>query len=90
MRLVFIMLLSAVTLSGPVAAYAKKKTATSPKKEAVKQTPYEKLFKDKKGQCLKGMFTVHKVDGKVYFEVPERLLGRDMLLGSTVDRKSVV
>ena len=78
------MLLSAVTLSGPVAAYAKKKTATSPKKEAVKQTPYEKLFKDKKGQCLKGMFTVHKVDGKVYFEVPERLLGRDMLLGSTV------
>ena len=78
------MLLSAVTLSGPVAAYAKKKTATSPKKEAVKQTPYKKLFKDKKGQCLKGMFTVHKVDGKVYFEVPERLLGRDMLLGSTV------
>ena len=30
------------------------------------------------------MFTVHKLDGKVYFEIPDQLFGRDMLLGSTV------
>ena len=30
------------------------------------------------------MITLHKVDGKLYFEFPLSLLGRDMLLGSTV------
>jgi len=30
------------------------------------------------------MFTIHKMNEKVYFEIPLNLLGRDMLLGSTV------
>lgn len=84
MRVAFIVLLSALTCMGPVTTYAKKKKATLPKKETVQQTPYEKLFKNKKGECVKGMFTVHKLDGKVYFEIPDQLFGRDMLLGSTV------
>lgn len=84
MRLTFIVLLSAMTVLGPVTTYAKKKQAAPPKKETVQQTPYEKLFKSKKGECVKGMFTVHKVDGKIYFEIPAKLFGRDMLLGSTV------
>ena len=30
------------------------------------------------------MFSIHKMDGKVYFEIPFKLLNKDMLLGSTI------
>ena len=35
-----------------------------------------------------GMIRLHKVKGKLYFEFPVALLGRDMLLGSTVSEIS--
>ena len=82
------MLLSALIVSGPSASYAKKKTKEAEKKETVKKTPYEKLFKDKQGECAKGMFTIHKVGGKVYFEIPTAMLGREMLFGSTISEIS--
>jgi hypothetical protein len=49
------------------------------------QTPYEKLFKDKKVETAKSSFiTLHKVQSKLYFEIPYATLGREMLASSTV------
>ena len=30
------------------------------------------------------MITLHKMDGRVYFEIPLALMGREMLMGSTI------
>ena len=38
----------------------------------------------KKHTVAKGLITLHQLDGKVYFEMPISLLGKDMLIGSTV------
>lgn len=63
----------------------KKIEAASAKKLEKKQTPYEKLFKDKPVETAKSSFiTVHKVQGKLYFEIPYKTLGREMLIASTV------
>lgn len=59
----------------------KKKKGEAP--EVKKETDYEKFLKDKP-QTEKGFITVYKLKGKVYFEIPDSLMGRDMLLGSTV------
>ena len=54
-----------------------------------KTSDYEKLFKGKKCQTVKGLVTIHKVDGeKLYFELPMSIFGREMLLGSTVSETS--
>lgn len=44
---------------------------------------YSELF-GKDHKAVTGMFTVHLVGGDVYFEIPLDLLGREMLLGSTI------
>lgn len=62
----------------------KKKKADTEKTEKKKDTPYDKLFKDKKAETVKGMVTIHKIEGKVYFEFPMSLFGKDMLIGSTI------
>ena len=64
--------------------FGKKKAATEQPKDTVKKkTPYEKLFE--KGDSLhRGLLNVHFCKGKVYFEVPDSLLGRTFILGSTV------
>jgi len=48
------------------------KTAT-PEKDSVKA--YEKLF-EKVEKSAKGMFTLHKMKGKVYFEIPLEMMGK--------------
>ena len=34
------------------------------------------------------MFRLHDVKGKLYFEIPDSLFGREMLLGSTISEVS--
>ena len=72
-----------------VAASKKKKKAKSeqPAPAPKKTSEYEKLFKEKH-ETADGMIRLHKVKGKLYFEFPVALLGRDMLLGSTVSEIS--
>jgi hypothetical protein len=55
--------------------------ATGPK-------PYKEIITDK-AVTRKGMFTVHKVDDKYYFELPAKLLGRDILVVNRVSKSSV-
>jgi hypothetical protein len=45
--------------------------------------PYNKVITDKAVSDA-GVFTIHKVDEKYYFEIPDSLLGREMLLVSRV------
>lgn len=49
---------------------------------------YEAFFKEKKCETVTGMMTLHKMDGKLYMEIPDTLLGRDFLLASTVSETS--
>ena len=41
--------------------------------------PYKEIITDK-AVSKKGLFTVHKVEDKWYFEIPDSLLGRDILI----------
>lgn len=50
---------------------------------AKKKNKYDELFKGKH-ETAKGMITLHMMKGKLYFELPVDLLGREMLIGSTV------
>jgi hypothetical protein len=58
----------------------KNKQSKSEKKE---KSDYEKLF-SKKHDVKNGLFVLHLVDSKLYFEVPLKLLNKEMMLGSTV------
>ena len=48
-----------------------------------KESRYDKLFK-KDHETAEGMITLHLMDGKVYFEFPLALFGREMIMGSTI------
>ncbi|MGG9963338.1 zinc-dependent metalloprotease [Ferruginibacter sp. SUN106] len=50
--------------------------------------PYKEVITDK-AKTSKGLFTVHKVEDKYYFELPPRLLGRDILIINRVSKSSV-
>ena len=52
-----------------------------------KEDAYADLLSGKT-ETVSGLFTLHKKDGQLYFEVPLSLMGRDMLLGSTVSGTS--
>lgn len=55
------------------------------KAEKKAESKYERLFKDKRVETVRGgLITLHKTDGKVYFEFPRKHLGERMLLGATI------
>ena len=56
--------------------------------EATRESKYDKLFKQEKFVTRKGVFTLHKTDKKLYFEIPLTLLNREFLLGSTIKETS--
>lgn len=58
------------------------------KEDKEKLTPYQKLFKDKKVQTAHGLMTIHKVGDKLYVEFPVAMLGREMLLASSIENTS--
>ena len=53
------------------------------KKETL--TAYQKLFKDKQVKTAHGLMTIHKIGDKVLVEFPIRLLGKDMMLTSSIE-----
>jgi len=50
--------------------------------------PYKEVITDK-AITRRGMFIVHKVDEKYYFELPNKLLGRDILVVNRVSKSSI-
>ena len=81
-----ILLVLPCTQTSFASARKKKTVATETKKEPTKrQSKYDKLVKNKSCETARGEFvTLHKLDGKVYFEFPVKYLGREMLLASTI------
>jgi len=75
----------ALFLSMPSIAAEKKVAVTAPPAAdtAVKgpYKPYAKIITDK-AVTQKGLFKVHKVEDKYYFEIPDSLLGREMMMTS--------
>lgn len=66
---------------------SKKKAGKGETEDKKKESEYEKFMKDKP-ETHNGFINVYKLKGKVYFEIPDSLMGRDMLLGSTVSEIS--
>jgi len=102
MNKILISMLAAAVLVGTAATdasaalFSKKKAEvavvdSSKLKKKKPLTPYEKLFKDKKSHVVasSNFITLHKVDGKVYFEIPPKYFGRTMLLASVPTKVSL-
>ncbi|MDD4638354.1 MAG: DUF5117 domain-containing protein, partial [Bacteroidales bacterium] len=77
---------SALRLNSPVkrGSAVQKKDTTAKKKLSA----YEKLFDKKKVKTSTGLFTMHIVAGKLYFELPVELLGKSFLMSPVVDNVS--
>lgn len=54
----------------------------------VKLTDYEKLMNKPGRKTSEGMFTLHTAEGKLFVEIPLKLMGRDILVGSTISEIS--
>ena len=71
------------------AARGKKKSASGTTETPKPLSAYEKLFKDKRVTTVRGFMTLHMFEGnKLYVELPDSLLGREMLLGTTIEESS--
>lgn len=87
----FVALLFVVPVVEPAYAWKKKKKKVKTEQKAPEKplTKYERLFKNKQHEVASGGFiTIHKVENKIYFELPTKYLGRDMLIASTVSETS--
>ncbi len=89
--LVLTLSLCALIAAAPLEAKSRKSSRKKAKTEAAapkpKESAYDKLFK-KKHEVADGMIKLHKVDDKLYFEFPQALFGREMLLGSVISETS--
>ncbi|WP_375584508.1 zinc-dependent metalloprotease [Cyclobacterium xiamenense] len=70
--------------------YPKEKAAQAEDKEAPKKEvskdglkPYQEVIKEG-AQSRKGLFDVHLVDEDYFYEIPEEMLGREMLMVTTI------
>ncbi|MEY4457287.1 MAG: hypothetical protein RLY15_1551 [Bacteroidota bacterium] len=76
-----ILVLSSLCVLMTISLMAQKADTTAVKKEAPAK-PGPKSFKDfisKKAVTKTGLFTTHFMDDKYYFDIPDSLLGREML-----------
>jgi hypothetical protein len=60
-------------------------TAAPPAKNKSVPAPYSKVI-PKDAFTQKGLFTIHEVEGKIYFEIPDSLLDRDLLMVNRILR----
>lgn len=89
----FVAALFVVPFANDSYAASRKKKKNKNKTEEVapkkKETPYEKLMKKPGRETAEGKFlTLHKIDGKLYVELPLKYIGRDMLIASTTAESS--
>ena len=83
-NMLYICFLSFFLFGWGVQGQAKKKDKE--KKETL--TAYQKLIKGKQVKTAHGLMTVHKIGDKVLVEFPIRLLGKDMMLTSSIENIS--
>jgi len=56
---------------------------TKPPAKPTGPKPYKEVI-TKNAKSKEGLFKVHEVEGKFYYEIPDSLLGRDMLMVTTI------
>ncbi len=84
----FVVTLCVGIFSMPVEAAGRKKKNKNTGEEKEK-SKYEKLFENKNHVCAKSNFiTLHKVNGKLYFEIPLEYMEREMLMAATVKKST--
>ena len=86
--LVFLVMGSFSTLHAQKSKKKKKKTDVpapkpKPKKDAI--LPYSKVI-TKKAKTDKGLFDVHTVDDKRFYEIPDSLLNKEMLMVTRISK----
>jgi uncharacterized protein DUF4953/uncharacterized protein DUF5117/uncharacterized protein DUF5118 len=59
------------------------KPKPKPKKDAIK--PYDKVI-TKEAKSEEGLFTVHKIDEKFFYEIPDSLFEREMLMVTRISK----
>ncbi len=85
----FVFLLIGAVQTSEAQLFKKKKKSTEqkaadkPKKGDIK--PYEKVI-TKEAKTDKGLFLVHQVDDKHYYEIPDSLFNREMLMVSRISK----
>ena len=67
---------------------AKKGEVEMSQSQTPKKSAYERLFAGKKVETAKGLMTLHRMEGKLYLELPVALMNRDFLIASTVSEIS--
>ena len=91
---IILMLLPALLTAEDALAQRKKKKkgeeeqSEKPKKPESKKgepKPYDEVI-TKEAKSDEGLFTVHKVDDKYYYEIPDSLWGREMLMVSRISK----
>ena len=82
--LILVLVLLGISFSVDAGERSRKKNSREDKVEKKSSSRYEEFFQGKKCETVRGLITIHKMDGKLYFEFPLRLLEKDMLLGSTI------
>ncbi|MDO5607099.1 MAG: zinc-dependent metalloprotease [Capnocytophaga sp.] len=83
-----VMLISSATTAEAQIFKSKKKkteTVTDSTKTKPKPSPYESLI-TKKAETKKGLFTVHKVGDKYYYEIPDSLFNKEMLIVTRISK----
>lgn len=67
----------------PAAAPAPAPAAPRPQPNRPGPKPYGEVITDK-AKSKDGLFKVHELDGKYFYEIPDSLLGREMLIVTTI------
>ncbi|MES2517004.1 MAG: zinc-dependent metalloprotease [Bacteroidota bacterium] len=70
----------------PAAPTAPAKPAEAPK---TGPKPYKEVITDK-AKTTKGLFTVHKVEDKFFFEIPDSLLGREIMTVTRITKSATI
>lgn len=75
----------------PKASAAAPAAVAAPKADAPKPgpKPYKEVITDK-AKTSKGLFTVHKIEDKYYFEIPDSLMGREIMTVTRVSKSATV
>ena len=82
------LLLAGYALPASAAFSAKKKKGKTEQAEKPKPSKYKTTFSAEKG-CVtasSSFLILHKVNGKLYIEIPRQYLGREVLIAATVTR----
>lgn len=93
--LLFVILTLSISIESQAGIFKKKKKTpakteiTSPKKDADTKgpKPYSQVI-TKGAKSVKGFIVVHKLENKYYFEIPDSVLGRDLLVVNRISKSA--